>query len=560
MTESQGISRRTFLSNGAKAGGAVVLAGAAGSALAACGSSSSSGSSTTAASGTPGVGTGTPVTGGSLTVGIVAEIDGFYPPSNHWDTNGFIYANALYDPLCAIAADGSIQPYLCKSITANSTYDTWTMTLRPNVTFHDGSALTSAVVLSNYNELKASLLTGQALAQVASVTAPDPMTVVYTLEAPNPGFPAGLTTQLGYVVGQAMIDSVKSGNKSPTPVGTGPFVYQTWQPNNHFTATRNPHYWRAGLPYLDQITFRPIPDTIQRESTLKTGGVDMLQSTDPLTIKRFEGQSGYQVVDTRTGVLGEPTMAFIMLNTATAPTNDLNIRKALAMSLDQSTIQKIFGGGFAKPVNGLFLSDSPYYANPGYPAYDPAQAKKLVSAYTAQHGQPKISLVTITDPRLAQVVQIIQQMWKQAGFDVSVNQIEQANLITEFITGEFQAATSYQFGAIDPDLNYVWWSTTTVKPIGSIGLNFPRNSDPVIEQNMLTGRHTTDQATRVKAYQTVNEQLAKDLPYVWLQQYLFSEVATSRVQNFANPTLPSGAKQYAYDEGIFVPTQIWLSK
>jgi peptide/nickel transport system substrate-binding protein len=561
VTESQGISRRTFLSTGAKAGGAVVLAGAAGSALAACSSSSSSGSSTTSASGgTPGVGTGTPVTGGSLSVGLVAEIDGFYPPSNHWDTNGYIYANALYDPLCAIAADGSVQPYLCKSVTPNATYDTWTMTLRPNVTFHDGSPLTSDVVVANYNELKASLLTGQALTQVTGVSAPDPMTVVYTLQAPNPGFPAGLTTQVGYVVGQAMINSVKSGNKSPTPVGTGPFVFQTWQPNNHFTATRNPHYWRAGLPYLDQITFRPIPDTIQRESTLKTGGVDMIQSTDPLTIKRFDGQSGYQVVDTRTGVLGEPTMAFIMLNTTTAPTNDLNIRKALAMSLDQSTIQKIFGGGYAKPVNGLFLSDSPYYANPGYPAYDPAQAKKLVAAYTAQHGQPKLTLVTITDPRLGQVVQIIQQMWKQAGFDVSINQIEQANLITEFITGEFQAATSYQFGAINPDLNYVWWSTTTVKPVGSIGLNFPRNNNPVIEQNMLTGRHTTDQATRVKAYQTVNSQLAKDLPYIWLQQYLFSEVATDRVQNFANPTLPSGAKQYAFDEGIFVPTQIWLSK
>jgi len=559
VTESQGITRRTFLSTGAKAGGAVVLAGAAGSALAACGSSSGS-STSTAAAGTPGVGTGTPVTGGSLTVGLVAEIDGFYPPSNHWDTNGFIYANTLYDPLMAIGADGTIQPYLCQSMTANATFDSWTMTLRPNVTFHDGSALTAAVVVSNYNELKASLLTGQALAQVTAVSATDPMTVVYTLAAPNPGFPAGLTSQLGYVVGQSMIDSVKSGNKSPTPVGTGPFVFQNWQPNDHFTATRNPHYWRTGLPYLDQITFRPIPDTIQRESTIKTGGVDMLQSTDPLTIKRFEGQSGYQVVDTRTGVLGEPTMAFIMLNTTTAPTNDINIRKALAMSLNQGTIQKIFGGGFAKPVNGLFLSDSPYYSDPGYPAYDPAMAKQLVSQYTAQHGQPKITLVTITDPRLAQVVQIIQQMWKQVGFDVSISQIEQANLITEFITGEFQAATSYQFGAIDPDLNYVWWSTTTVKPVGSIGLNFPRNSDPVIEQNMLTGRHSSDQATRVKAYQTVNSQLAKDLPYVWLQQYLFSEVATSRVQNFANPTLPSGAKQYPYDEGIFVPTQIWLSK
>jgi ABC-type transport system substrate-binding protein len=563
VTEPHEISRRSFLSRSAAAGGAVVLAGAAGTALAACSSGSSSSSTTAASSGTssaPGVGTGSPVKGGSLTVGIVAEIDGFYPPNNHWDTNGFIYANTIYDPLCAIAADGSIQPYLCQSITPNATFDTWTMVLRPNVKFNDGTALTADVVVNNYTELNASLLTGQALAQVVSCTATDPMTVVYKLQGPNSGFPAGLTSQLGYVVGQAMIDSVKAGDKTPTPVGTGPFIYQSWQPNDQFVATRNPNYWRGGLPYLDQITFRPIPDTIQRESTLKTGGVDMIESTDPDTINRFKGQSQYQVVDSATGVLGEPTVAFVMLNTAVAPTNDLNIRKALAMSLDQATVQKIFGGGLTKPINGLFLSDSPYYSNPGYPAYDPAAAKKLVSQYAAQHGTPKLTLLTITDPRLGQVVQIIQQMWNQVGFDVTISQVEQANIINDFIAGQFQAATSYQFGTIDPDLNYVWWSTTTVKPVGQIALNFPRNSDPVIEQNMLTGRHATDQATRVAAYQTVNEQLAKDLPYLWLEQYIFSEVATDRVQNFANPTLPSGAKQYAFDEGIFFPTQIWLSK
>ena len=72
----------------------------------------------------------------------------------------------------------------------------------------------------------------------------------------------------------------------------------------------------------------------------------------------------------------------------------------------------------------------------------------------------------MTDPRLEQVVQIIQQMWNQAGFDITVSAIQQATLITDFITGNFQAATSYQFGAVDPDLNYVWFSTTTVSPVG----------------------------------------------------------------------------------------------
>jgi len=249
-----------------------------------------------------------------------------------------------------------------------------------------------------------------------------------------------------------------------------------------------------------------------------------------------------------------------MLNCVVAPTNDLRIRQALAKATDQATVQRIFGGGFGKPVNGLFLPGSPYYSTTDFPTFDPAGAKKLVAEYKAQHGTPSLQLLTITDPRLAQVVQIIQQMWQQVGFEVNITQIEQANLINDFIAGKFQAATSYQFGAVNPDLNYVWWSTTTAGAVGSIALNFARNSDPVIEQNMLTGRHTTDEATRVKAYQTVNQQLAKDLPYIWLVQYIFSEVATTKVQNWANPILPNGMPGYAFDEGIFSPTAIWLAK
>lgn len=506
------------------------------------------------------MGTGTPVRGGSLTVGTLAEIDGFYPPTNHWDTTGFLYANTVYDPLMAIAADGTVKPYLAQSITSNATYDAWTMTLRPGVLFSDGSALTSAVVKANYDVLTTSLLTGVALKQVASVTTPDAMTVVFNLTGPNPTFPAGLTSQVGYVVGEAMIQAVANNpNSTPVPIGTGPFVYSDWQPNSHFTATRNPHYWRKGYPYLDQITYRPIPDTTQREATLRSGGVDMISSTDPNTINRFAGESQYQVVDSLTGVIGQPTIGFIMLNTAVPPTNDLRIRQALAKSLNTNEIQKVFGGGFTKPINGLFLPDSPYYSDTGYPTYDPAGATSLVNTYKAQHGTPTLTLLTIPDPLYVKLVQIVQQMWNQAGFAVSVNEVQQADIIADFVTGKFQAVTDYQFGSVNPDLNYVWWSTTTISPIGQIGLNFPRNSDPAIESAMLTGRATTSQATRVTAYRTVNERLAKDLPYLWIQQYLFTEVAQSRVQNFNSRILPDGSPGYSFDEGIFYPTQIWLA-
>ncbi len=140
-----------FLGRGAAVAGAVVMAGATGTALSSC-SSSPGGATAGTTSGTPGA----PVRGGSMTIGTMAEIDGFSPSQNRWDTNGLLYANTVYDPLMAVAVDGSIQPYLARSLVPNATYDVWTLTLRPGVTFHDGTALTSTVVRNNFAALASS--------------------------------------------------------------------------------------------------------------------------------------------------------------------------------------------------------------------------------------------------------------------------------------------------------------------------------------------------------------------------------------------------------------------
>jgi len=558
---SKRISRRRFLSSSAATGGVVALGVGGGSLLAACSSgSSSTGSSTTAGSsgGTPGVSTAKPKLGGTAVIGTTADIDGFFPPANHWDVNGYLYANTIYDPLTAIAADGSIQPYLAETITPNATYTQWTLTLRSGITFSDGSPLTAQVVVNNFDALRASALTGTALKVVTGAQATGPLTVVYTCSSPYVAFPAALSTQVGYVVGQAMLDAAKSSPSAPHPVGTGPFLYSEWQPNDHFTATRNPHYWRSGYPYLDSITYKPIPDTSQREATLRTGGVDLIISIDANTVDHFQHDAGYQVVDSLSVKTGEPDMDFIMLNCAVAPTNDLRIRQALAKGLDQPQIQKIFGGGLAQTTNGVFPPGSKYYSATGYPTFDPAGARALVNAYKAEHGTPVIPLVTIPDPRLARLVQIVQSMWQSVGFEVNIKSIEQAELISNAITGNFTAYTFEQYSAPDPSINYVWWSTTTVSPVGAIGLNFARNKDPQIEAALLTARSSPDEATRVAAWQTVNKLLAKDLPYIWLGQTVWSEVGDNRIQNFAGAVLPNGMKGVSFDNGIFFPTQIWM--
>jgi peptide/nickel transport system substrate-binding protein len=552
MTQ-RGMDRRTFLGRGAMVGGALVLGGAAASGLSSC--SSGAGAPT----GTTGAHTGPPVRGGSLTVGTMAEIDGFVPSQNRWDTNGLLYANTVYDPLMAVATDGSIQPYLAKSLLPNAAYDQWTMTLRPGVVFHDGSALTSGVVKANFDALGRSPLTGGALTGVGSIATPDAMTVIFTLTGPATGFAAGLTTQIGYMVARSMLDrTATSSGQSVTPVGTGPFVFGDWQPNGHFTATRNPHYWQPGLPYLDQITFRPVADTVQRENSLKTGTVDAIISIDPQTYQHFHDAAGYQSFFETSPVVGVPTMGFMLLNCAQAPTDDLRIRQALAKATDQRVIQKVFGHGSVQVVDGLYLPDSPYYSATGYPTYDPAGASALVREYAAQHGTPSIQLSTTPDPRITQLIQVVQELWAKVGVHSTIAVIQQADAIIDLLTGKFQAVPSAQFGAVNPDLDYPWLSTTTVKPIGTIGLNMARNSDPAIESALITGRSTLDKSARIDAYRTVNERLARDLPYVWIGRDVFPFAAVERVQGIRHRKLPDGMPGYAYNEGVFFPSGLWL--
>jgi len=542
---ARGMDRRTFLGRSATAGGALVL-GSAAAGLSGC----STGSGATTGSATP---AGAPVRGGSLTVGTMAEVDGFSPSQNRWDTNGLLYANTVYDPLMAVAVDGTVQPYLANSLTPNAAFDSWTLTLRPGIVFHDGTALTAGVVLNNFAALRSSALTGGALKGVASVSAPDDRTVVISLTSPTTGFAAALTTQAGYIVAQATLD-----HPAAPPVGTGPFVYSEWQPNGHFSATRNPHYWQPGLPYLDEITFRPVPDTTQREDSLRTGSVDAIVSIDPQTYQHFHDAPGYQALIETSPVVGSPTMGFVLLNCARPPTDDPRVRLALAKATDQRAIQKVFGDGTVQTINGMFLPDSPYYSTTAYPAPDPAGAAALVRQYAAEHGPPVVQLSTTPDPRITQLIQVVQEMWTRVGVQSTITVVQQADAIVNLLTGAFQAVPSAQFGAVDPGLNYPWLSTTTVQPIGTIGLNFARNSDPAIEAALLVGRSTTDHASRVHAYRTVNERLAQDLPYLWIGRDVFPFASSTRVQGIAHRRLPDGMAGYAYDEGVFFPAVLWL--
>ena len=157
------------------------------------------------------------------------------------------------------------------------------------------------------------------------------------------------------------------------------------------------------------------------------------------------------------------------------------------------------------------------------------------------------------------MTQVLQQMWQNVGFTINLKTIEQAELISNAITGKFQAYTFEQFAAGDPDINYVWWSTTTVAPIGGIALNFARNSDPQIEAALQIGRSSSNQATRAKAYQRWASGWAWTCPISGWGDGLVGGRPTSGSRTSPIPKLPNGSPGKPFDNGVFFPTQIWMA-
>jgi peptide/nickel transport system substrate-binding protein len=536
--------RRTFLGRAVRTtAGGLLVPSAAAAFLEACGTGTST-------SNVP----STPRRGGNLTFATEAEINSFDARQGAWDSTGLCYARTVFDPLFTQGADGSVQPYLAQSISHNPEYTQWTIKLRPGIMFHDGSPLDASVVKANLDGVAKSPLTGPALFNLDTVTVVDAMTVMVSTKIPWVPFPIYLTGQLGHMAGLKQLADI-TGKASP--IGTGPFVFKEWVPGDHFTATRNPNYWRQGLPYLDSITWKPIPDPQSRGNSLKAGNIDALHSSDTQNVADFMNNSSYNQVNDLNSVLGEPDQAFVMLNVAVPPLDDLRVRQALAYATDRQKYINTLGNGLTKPSDGPFTKGSPYFGPTGYPGFDQAKAKALVAEYQAAKGPISFKFGIINTAKGRQQNELLQAMWKEVGITTEIQQVEQSPYILNAIVGAYQAQGWRQFNTSDPDGNFVWWHSSTALPVGKQALNFARNKDPQIDQALITGRTNPDPAARAEAYKSIATRFGTDIPYIWISPAVWIVAAGTKIQGVGKGTLPDGTKARGMASGVVSAAEIW---
>ena len=289
---------------------------------------------------------GEPVSGGTIEVGLEAETNSWLPGEGSFGNPGTTVAYAIYDPLIKRSEDGELQPYLAESMEPNEDLSQWTLTLRPDVLFHDGTPLNAQALKTIFDTYLTAPTSNVAttLAEVTSLEVVDDLTVRYVLEGPNAAFPDVLTLAPGWPFSPTA--AARFGpDAGANPVGTGPFRFVSWQRDSALEVERNEDYWQEGLPYLDGITFRPIPDEDTRLASLQSGDIHALQTLRQSTVARareFDGVDNYEFLGNNSGVS--------LINTSRPPFDDVRVRQALAYSIDQPALIDVLGGTHAGAV------------------------------------------------------------------------------------------------------------------------------------------------------------------------------------------------------------------
>ncbi|NNF63411.1 MAG: hypothetical protein HKN07_04055 [Acidimicrobiia bacterium] len=506
-----------------------------------------------------------PVYGGVLRYGIEADSLNPWTPQNTVPAvSGHMVLRSVFDPLALPNNDLEVKGNLLSRIEHNADYTRWTLTVRPNIVFHDGTPLDGAAVADNLERHRRSFISGNILAEVVDVEFDD-MSVTVTTARPWVAFPTVLTGQVGYMASPTWLAAVDDDPTLATaPVGTGPFMFESYMPGISFSAVRNPSYWRAGLPYLDRIEFVVLRNVQERAERLESGDIDVFHTANGDEIAKWRGRlADYTLVES--AEFGETQYVLLNSGNPASPLSDITVRTAMAMALDYELIETARSGGLFLDANGPFPPGTPgYLIDTGYPAHDPDAAKALVDAWESDNGDLAITFKTTTDEFNLLTAEMLESMWEAVGIDVTIEQIDQSRYIGAALVGDFEAYFWRQHSGFDPDEQLVWWSSRTVADYGSVGLNFARIADPEIDANLDIIRTSSDESERTAAAEAINERFAKQVYHLWLGWAIWGIVAQSDVQDLitgfalpnGEPVLPTGVGI----GGTHQLAQIWLDR
>jgi peptide/nickel transport system substrate-binding protein len=292
------------------------------------------------------------------------------------------------------------------------------------------------------------------------------------------------------------------------PVGTGPFVFDSYQPNQQFTLKANPNYYEQGLPYLGEVVFRFFKDQASITSALRSKAIDMTWFKDPKVSAQIMRTSPDLV-----SAPGKTTRTFpVWMNLKAKPLDDVRVRRALSLATDRKACLETVLGGSGKVaamvpeshVGGYDgVGEMPYYKT------DIAGAKKLLAEAGYAGGIDLGDYICVAaNPLDVSCAQILQQQWAEAGIKVAIKPMETAPLIAMWLKGEFPTLLSIALSwSPDPDaiVSRIISTTASGKALGM--------ADTELDAMIIGARTILDRGKRAEAYMAIQKRI-NDQAYV----------------------------------------------
>ncbi|MCU0818355.1 MAG: ABC transporter substrate-binding protein [Beijerinckiaceae bacterium] len=469
----------------------------------------------------------------SIRIGLAEDPDVLDPTLARTYVGRIVFAS-ICDKLFDIDEKLNVVPQLALSHETSADGKTVTIKLRPGVKFHDGEPLDAAAVkfsLDRHRTMNGSFRRSE-LSQVDSVDVVDPTTIRINLKSPFSPLIAQLTDRAGMMVSPKAAQEAgdRFGQK---PVCAGPYKFVERVQQDRIVVEKFADYWDKANVHIDRITYVPITDSTVRLANLKSGQLDLIEralATDIKDIRATRGlklatasELGYQGITINTG----------KGDAAKGPLgSDARVRQAFEAAIDrEALVQVVFNGEF-KPGNQWVNPENSFYQKSvPVPKRDIAKAKKLL-ADAGVKTPVTVDFMVPNNPETRQVAEVVQAMTAEAGFDVKIRVTEFATSLKEAEAGNFQAYMLAWSGRTDPDGNIQTFAYTGAPN------NYSAYSNKDVDAALDEGRTKNAMPERMAAYKRAAEQLAKDVPIVYLYHRLVIIAHRDRIEGYRQ--MPDG--------------------
>jgi len=422
-----------------------------------------------------------------------------------------------WDPATLEPKPGLAQSWTYKDDT------TLVLELRPGLTFHDGTKLDAEAVKFNLDRNRSDARSNIKvdLASIDSVEATGPTTVTIKLKMSDRSLPLVLSDRAGMMVSTTAIKA-GGGNVDRAPVGAGPWKFVKWDDNAIVVYERNPGYWRQGIPKVDRLEMKVIPEVSTGVRSVLAGDNDAVVSV-PAIQKLVLDRSN------KVKVFSNPALYLYMiyLDFSKPPMSDLRVRQALNLAIDREAYSKVTTAGLGQPGTTLFPRE--YWAHdPSLTriiTYDPDKAKALLK----EAGNPTLTFtgVAFSDQASVQRQEVLMEMWRRVGFAPKIQNMTVPEASQAFF---FERKFDCFLAAITarPDPSMVPY---TLFAKGST-YNGGRQEIPGMEDALAASRSGTTQEARKTALSTVQRIALEQAVFVPLVFDVNIVALSTRFQGF----------------------------